>query len=123
MNLVELKRNSTLHAEMLAFMMAEQRVGSYTLGGEDQPEHHLFSSCEPCAMCLGAALWSGIKAVVCGASHEDARAVGFDEGPVFPESYRYLERRGIEVVRGVLRREAVAVLRDYRERGGLIYNG
>lgn len=49
-------------------------------------------------------------------------ALAFDEGPVFPESYAYLERRGLAVERGVLRAEAVAVLSLYRERGGLIYN-
>ena len=47
----------------------------------------------------------------------------FDEGPVFPESYEYLEDRGIEIVRGVLRDEARAVLELYRAKNGKIYNG
>jgi hypothetical protein len=46
----------------------------------------------------------------------------FDEGPVFPESYDYLVRRGIEVDHGVLREEARAILQQYRAKGGVIYN-
>ena len=114
-------RNSVLHAETLAIMLAEQRIGSYTLHGAGG-EHELVSSCDPCAMCLGAALWSGVRRIVTGAVREDALALGFDEGPVSPESHAYLEARGISLVRGVLREEAVAVLTLYRRRGGVIYN-
>jgi len=49
--------------------------------------------------------------------------LNFEEGPVFPESYRYLEVRGIEIVRNVLRDEARAVLDAYRAKSGKIYNG
>jgi tRNA(Arg) A34 adenosine deaminase TadA len=74
-------------------------------------------------MCLGATLWSGVRRVVYGATREDATLLNFEEGPVFPESYRYLEARGIEIVRGVLRDEARAVLELYRANSGKIYNG
>jgi tRNA(Arg) A34 adenosine deaminase TadA len=74
-------------------------------------------------MCLGAVLWSGVRRVLCGASRDDATRLGFDEGPVFPESYRYLHDRGITIIRRVLHLEARAVLESYRERGGTIYNG
>ncbi|HVE79666.1 MAG TPA: nucleoside deaminase [Gemmatimonadaceae bacterium] len=115
--------NSTLHAEVVALMMAEQALGSYALGGDGQPAHELVTSCEPCAMCLGATLWSGVSRLVCGAAREDAARLRFDEGPVFPESYGYLEARGVEVRRGILRGEAASVLELYRSRGGPIYNG
>jgi tRNA(Arg) A34 adenosine deaminase TadA len=72
-------------------------------------------------MCLGAVHWSGVRRLVTGATRADASALGFDEGPVFPESYAYLERRGLQVKRGVLREEAAAVLARYLERGGLVY--
>ena len=123
MNLVVTHRNSTLHAEIVALMMAESRLGSYSLGAEGLPAHDVAASCDPCAMCLGALLWSGVSRVLCGAHREDAHILQFDEGPVFPESYRYLEKRGIEIQRGVLREEARAVLELYRDRDGVIYNG
>ena len=116
------ENNSTLHAEVLAFMMAQRHVASYTLGAPGLPAHTLVSSCDPCAMCLGATLWSGVRRLVCGATRDDAMGAGFDEGPVFPESYRYLEERRITVVREVLRDEARAVLERYAA-SGEIYNG
>lgn len=123
MNLVVPNNNSVLHAEIVAFMMAEARLGSYTLGGADVPAHVLATSCDPCAMCLGATLWSGVRRMICGAQREDAERLRFDEGPVFPESYAYLESRGIEVVHGVCREEAVGVLELYLSRNGVVYNG
>jgi tRNA(Arg) A34 adenosine deaminase TadA len=114
--------NSTLHGEVVALMMAERRLGSYTLGAADQPAHELVTSCEPCAMCLGAILWSGVKRVVCGAAREDATRLQFEEGPVFPESYAYLERLGVEFARDVMREDARQVLELYRRQGGEIYN-
>lgn len=122
-NLVVRHHNSTLHAEMVALMLAEREVGSFTLAGPGLPRHELVTSCDPCAMCLGAVLWSGAARLVAGAMREDAAAYGFDEGPVFPQSYRYLEHRGVGIMRGVLREEARAVLELYRSRGGALYNG
>lgn len=116
-------RNSVLHGEIQAFMLAQARVGQFSLAAPGLPAHELVTSCDPCAMCLGAVLWSGVRRVVCGADRDDAARLAFDEGPVFPESWRYLEARGIEIVRGVLRDEARAVLELYRESGGEIYNG
>jgi tRNA(Arg) A34 adenosine deaminase TadA len=115
--------NCALHGEMVAFILAQHQLGSFTLEAPHLPAHELVTSCEPCAMCLGAILWSGVKRVVCGAAREDAAHVGFEEGPVFPESYAYLERHGIEFVRGVLREEAARVIVQYRDGGGAIYNG
>lgn len=123
MNSVVRFNNCTLHGEMVAFMMAQQRVKSFTLNAPHLPAHQLYTSCEPCAMCLGAALWSGVQRVVCAAARDDASMLRFDEGPVFPESYKYLEDRGIEIVRNVLRDEGRAVLELYRSRAGTIYNG
>jgi tRNA(Arg) A34 adenosine deaminase TadA len=123
MNSVVRLNNCTLHGEMVAFMMAQARVRSFTLNAPHLPAHELVTSCEPCAMCLGATLWSGVRRLVYGAGREDALRLHFDEGPVFPESYRYLEERGITIVRNVLRDEAVAVLDRYREKSGMIYNG
>ena len=123
MNSVVRLNNCALHGEMMAFMMAQNRIGSFTLKAPHLPVHELFTSCEPCAMCLGATLWSGVQRVVYGATREDASKLNFEEGPVFPESYRYLEDRGITIVRNVLREDARSVLELYRAKGGKIYNG
>jgi tRNA(Arg) A34 adenosine deaminase TadA len=114
--------NSTLHGEMVAIMMAQHRIGSYTLAGSSDASFELFSSCDPCAMCLGAVLWSGLRRMVTGADRDDAAALNFEEGPVFPQSYTYLEERGVTITRSLLRKEAAAVLELYRRQGGQIYN-
>ena len=115
--------NCTLHGEIMAFIQAQARLGCFSLRAPGGPEHELVTSCEPCAMCLGATLWSGVTRVVCGAHRDDARRLSFEEGPVFPESHAYLEARGIEIVHGVLRDEANDVLELYRTHQGTIYNG
>ena len=84
-------------------------------------QFELFTSCEPCVMCLGATLWSGVSRIVCAATKDDAQAIGFDEGPVFEASYEHLERAGVKVTRNVMREEAACVLQRYAK-SGLIYN-
>lgn len=121
-NRVEPLANACAHAETVALMAAQAKLASYTLRAQDAPPRELFTSCAPCAMCLGAALWSGVTRIVCGASRTQAQALGFDEGPVFDESWRYLAARGIAVVHEFLAAEADAVLRAYAARGGLVYN-
>ncbi|WP_432822397.1 nucleoside deaminase [Trichloromonas sp.] len=113
---------SAAHAEIVALTLAQQQTGCYRLG-MDGKRFELVSSTEPCAMCLGAIPWSGIVRLTCGARDEDARGIGFDEGAKPAQWILELERRGIEVVRDVCRSEATAVLRQYRDQGGEIYNG
>ncbi len=112
-------RCSCAHAEVVALSLAQQALATHDLGGRGLA---LATSTEPCAMCLGAAVWSGVGALLIGARDEDARAVGFDEGPKPAEWERELERRGIKIVRDVMRKEAAAVLRRYASSGGAIYN-
>ena len=120
-NLVLPLKNSMLHAEVVAIILAENRLQSFSLGIESGAEYELVTSCEPCAMCLGAIHWSGVSSVVTGATKQDAEATRFEEGPVFAESYQYLERRGVTITREVLREEARAVLRLYATMSGEIY--
>lgn len=121
-NLVVSASNSVAHAEMVAIMEAEQIVGGHNLRAPGLPRLELASSTEPCAMCMGAIPWSGIPRLVCGARHEDAESIGFDEGPKPPAWREEYARRGIEVVSDVGRESAVAVLRRYMAGGGDIYN-
>ena len=120
-NLVEASNCSLAHAEMVAIATAQQALGHYDLGG-GTITYELVTSTEPCAMCLGAIPWSGVRRVVCAARGEDACEIGFDEGAKPADWVGELRKRGIEVLRDVLREEAQAVLRQYAWTGGLIYN-
>lgn len=121
-NMVTSANCSVAHAEITAIMLAQKRVGSYDLGATGMPPLELVSSTEPCTMCLGAVIWSGVRRLVCGARDGDARAIGFDEGPKPDRWIGALEDRGIIVIRNVARDDAVAVLNQYADSGGLIYN-
>lgn len=121
-NLVTTANLSTAHAEMVAIMVAQQAAGGFDLGEEGLPAYELVASTEPCAMCFGATPWSGVRSLVCGGRDEDARGIGFDEGPKMSDWPSALRERGISVKRDVLREEAAAVLRGYAEGGGVIYN-
>ncbi|NTW83285.1 MAG: nucleoside deaminase [Chlorobiaceae bacterium] len=121
-NLVIRSNCSHAHAEMVALAIAEHRLSSFSLFRSGNSGYELVTSSEPCSMCFGAVVWSGITRLVCGALTEDAVAAGFDEGPKPEKWVEELEKRGIEVVTGVLREEAVKVLRSYTSQGGTIYN-
>jgi tRNA(Arg) A34 adenosine deaminase TadA len=121
-NGVERLQSSLAHAEVVALAQAEAREGSYSLATAGD-RLVLYTSSEPCAMCLGAVLWSGITRIVYAAPRADAESIGFDEGPPLRDPVSELRRRGIVLEQGPLREEAGAVLRLYAERGGLIYNG
>jgi tRNA(Arg) A34 adenosine deaminase TadA len=123
-NLVHASNNAALHAEVVALMFAQRATGSFTLASPPLTRSHMLAtSCAPCAMCLGAVHWSGVSRVVSGATREDATAIGFDEGPVFPESIRYLEARGITFADAVERSAARAVMQRYCDLQGPMYNG
>jgi len=111
------------HAELMALTFAQARLKRHDLGAPDLPGHTLVSSSAPCLMCLGAVLWSGVGELVCAAEHEDARALGFDEGPLPANWAQELARRGIGVQRQLRRERAQALLRAYADAGGVIYNG
>ena len=74
-------------------------------------------------MCLGAIPWSGVASLVCGARDEDARSIGFDEGEKPMHWIEALEKRSIKVTRDILRDKSKAVLQEYIDEGGIIYNG
>lgn len=120
-NLVVASDWSGGHAEMIALALAQRVLKSHDLGADGLPACELVSSAEPCAMCLGAVVWSGVRSLVCSAREADTRSIGFDEGPRHVEWIPQLEQRGIAVTRDVCRDEAVEVLRVYAAGGGPIY--
>jgi tRNA(Arg) A34 adenosine deaminase TadA len=121
-NLVVSSNCSIFHAEIVAIALAQKKLGRYDLSNGGHYVYELMASTEPCAMCFGAIPWSGITRLVCGARDEDARSIGFDEGPKLPNWQEALEKRGVHVFRDVLRCEAVDVLNLYVKEGGTIYN-
>jgi tRNA(Arg) A34 adenosine deaminase TadA len=121
-NLVVTHKSSILHAEMVAIALAQIKLGAYDLGGSDMSAYELVTSTEPCAMRFGAVPWSGVRHLMTGARSEDAREIGFDEGPK-PENWiEELESRAIRVTTGVEREAAREVLQYYARTGGHIYN-
>lgn len=121
-NSVERLHCSVAHAEVIALASAQARAASHSLRAPGLPAHELVTSCEPCAMCLGAVGWSGVARLVCAATRADALAIGFDEGLVPEWWQRRLPDVGIEVTCGVLRSEACVVMDRYVEQGGTLYN-
>jgi tRNA(Arg) A34 adenosine deaminase TadA len=120
-NLVLATGCTALHAEIVALMRMQELLRCGRLLPADAPRFALVTSAEPCAMCLGAIVWSGVGQVVCGARDADVRAIGFDEGdkpPDWPQAFR---RRGIVVRPDVLRADARAVLAEFQRASGIIY--
>jgi tRNA(Arg) A34 adenosine deaminase TadA len=131
-NIVTNQNLSILHAEMVAISLAQYKLNTYNLSAnaENTPysnnhqwqAYHLVTSTEPCAMCLGAIPWSGVQAVISGASAEDAEAIGFDEGAKPEDWVKTLETRGIQVTKECQQTHARSVLNTYEQKHGPIYN-
>jgi tRNA(Arg) A34 adenosine deaminase TadA len=112
---------SAAHAEMMAFMLAQQRLQRFRLN-EDGHRFVLATSAQPCCQCYGASFWAGIDVLRIGARAEDVHELTeFDEGPLPADWAGELERRGIAVERDIERDAARAVLRGYRDSGGAAY--
>lgn len=122
-NRVEPLNLSPAHAEVMACALAQKRAGTFDLNGVNSG-CELVTSSQPCLMCLGAVLWSGVTRLVYGAAAADVEGiVGFDEGPLPRDWAGELGKRGITVVGEFLRAEAVEVLELYKKTAGTVYNG
>lgn len=108
---------SVAHAEMMAYMSAQQRLASYRLNANGG-RYTLATSAQPCCQCYGATVWAGVDELLIGARSEDVEELArFDEGPLPADWVGELEKRGIAVRRDILRDAARAVLADYGARG------
>jgi tRNA(Arg) A34 adenosine deaminase TadA len=116
-------RCSSAHAEVMALSLAQRAAGSHDLGGVGQPRHQLVVNWCPCAMCCGAVVWSGVRAlVIAGSGPELEQITGFDEGPIHPDWAAELTRRGVAVRDGLLRDETCAMFRSFAASGRPVYN-
>ncbi len=122
-NRVEPLNLSPAHAEVVACAFAQKRAGTFDLSTVGSG-CELVTSSQPCLMCLGAVLWSGVTRLAYGAAAADVQGIlGFDEGPLPRDWQGELGRRGITVAGEFLRAEAVEVLELYKEMAGTVYNG
>lgn len=122
-NLVVAGNCSSAHAEVMAFSLAQHILGTWDLGASHLPAHQMANNWRPCAMCLGATVWSGARSLVVAGDGPELEAItGFDEGPAHPDWRRELERRGIEVTQDVLREEAIAGFREFARSRSEVYN-
>ena len=108
---------SVAHAEIMAYMTAQQRLQRFRLN-EDGSRFVLATSSQPCCQCFGATVWAGIDELLIGARSEDVEELTpFDEGPLPADWIGELEKRHIAVRRDIHRDAARDVLRRYGESG------
>ncbi len=109
-NRVVEKGDPTAHAEILAVRDAAKRLGTHVLD-----DCVVYSSCEPCPMCLAAIYWARIPRVVFASQGEDADEAGFDDAFIARELSLDWKERTMEG-RQALREEGNAVLRRWKEK-------
>lgn len=114
---VLLSLDPTAHAEIVAIRAACAAVRDYRLTGAV-----LYTTCEPCPMCLGACYWAGLTAVFHGCNRNDAAAVGFRDRHLYEEVALPAHERALPVTE-VLREEASEVLFRWGKERGAWYSG
>jgi guanine deaminase len=97
------RHDPTAHAEVTAIRDACANLGTHSLAGAT-----LYTSCEPCPMCLASALWARVDRIVWGNGRADAQAIGFDDSYFYEQVALPPERRDVPS-KQMLREEARAV--------------
>ena len=100
----------TAHAEVSAIRAACAKVGNFKLTGCT-----VYSSCEPCPMCLSALYWAGVERIFYGNTKEDAKAINFDDSFIYDEIAKPYEERTIPC-QNLMRDEALAGFRAWSEK-------
>ena len=108
-NQVVRNNDPTAHAEMIAIREACDRMGRFHL-----PEATLYTSCEPCPMCLSAAYWARISSIVYAADAQDAAAIGFIDSQL-KEALKHPIAKGGIGVRRAMQAEAVKLFRQWQQ--------
>lgn len=106
-NLVTSTNDPTAHAEVMAIRDACGRLGTFQLDGCT-----LYTSCEPCPMCLGAIYWARPARVVYAAEHTDAAIAGFDDSFIYAELAKPYSQRSIPTQQA-LQAEARTVFEEW----------
>jgi len=113
-NQVTAKNDPTAHAEVLAIREACQKLLCFELSGCE-----LYTSCEPCPMCLGAIYWARISKVYFGNLATDAAKIGFDDSAIYAEITKPHAQREIPMIQ-MMHKEALAAFREWQEHPGKI---
>ena len=101
------RRDPTAHGEIVAIRAASRRLRSFSLSGCD-----LYTTGEPCPMCLGAIYWARLDRIFFGFTVEDAARIGFDDRLIYRQLARPAARRTIPAAQ-LLGAEARALAREY----------
>ncbi len=110
-----LKNNDpTAHAEVVAIREACKKLNTYDLS-----DYILYTSCEPCPMCLSAIIWANIKEVYYGCTKEDAGEIGFRDDLI----YDYLKGNNKDLIKltNLDRDECIKTFEKYKQGKGTIY--
>jgi len=113
-NQVTTSNDPTAHAEVMAIRVAASRLGSFVLGG-----CVLYTSCEPCPMCLGAAYWARLERIVYAGTRTDAARAGFDDEELYRELALPPATRKLPMQQ-ILRDKAVEVFEEWKRLPGKI---
>lgn len=109
-NRVTATNDPTAHAEVIAIRQACSRLGTFEL-----KECELYTSCEPCPMCLGAIYWARLDRIYYGGVAADAAQAGFDDSFIYHEIEKPFGTRKIPMVQ-MMREQALAGFRAWTER-------
>ncbi len=113
-NLVTATSDPTAHAEVVAIRNACSKLGTFQLNG-----CHIYTSCEPCPMCLAAIYWARCDAIFYGTCAADAAAAGFDDAYLYEELKRPFDERRIPIV-NLLPEQAMASFDAWRDHASRI---
>jgi len=113
-NLVTSANDPTAHAEVVAIREACRKLAHFQLSGCD-----LYTTCEPCPMCLGAIYWARPARVFFGALAADAAAAGFDDAFIYQQLAVPGPKRSIPML-PLLREEALAAFREWEKKEGRV---
>jgi guanine deaminase len=106
-NRVTVSNDPTAHAEVSAIRAACQALQSFRL-----TDCELYTTCEPCPMCLGAIYWARIERFFYGNTRSDAAAIGFDDSLIYDEIGKLPEKRSVQAIR-LLADEAAAAFAEW----------
>jgi tRNA(Arg) A34 adenosine deaminase TadA len=113
-NQVTLTNDPTAHAEVVAIREACRKLAVFDLEGSE-----IFSSCEPCPMCLAAIYWARLSRIYFANAGDDASKIGFDDSLIYRELAQPHSQRKIPMIQ-MMREEALEAFRAWENKANKI---